>query len=164
MAHVLGLDVSTTATKAVLVDEAGTVTGIGSAEYDFEVPQPLWSEQDPRLWSDGAVTAIRAVLAATGVPGSHLAAVGLTGQMHGLVLLDAAGRVLRPAILWNDQRTAHACDEIREAIGREILDGTVSLEELEGRVAGGIEPKPVSGGQERLENLVNRHIWRADRR
>jgi xylulokinase len=121
MRYVLGIDASTTATKAVLVDESGTVAGIGTAEYGFDVPQPLWSEQDPRLWSDGATTAIRSVLASTGVDGAAVAAVGLTGQMHGLVLLDSADRVLRPAILWNDQRTAHACDEIREALGRERL-------------------------------------------
>ena len=121
MRYVLGIDASTTATKAVLVDESGTVAGFGAAEYGFDVPEPLWSEQDPRRWSDGAATAIRSVLASTGVVGDAVAAVGLTGQMHGLVLLDAADRVLRPAILWNDQRTAHACDEIREAIGRERL-------------------------------------------
>ena len=121
MRYVLGIDASTTATKAVLVGESGTVAGIGTAEYDFEVPRPLWSEQDPRLWSDGAATAIRSVLASTGVSVDAVAAIGLTGQMHGLVLLDASNRVLRPAILWNDQRTAHACDEIREALGRERL-------------------------------------------
>jgi xylulokinase len=121
MAFVLGIDVSTTATKAVLIDESGAVLGTGVAEYGYEVPQPLWSEQDPALWWDGAVAAIGSVLASTGVPGSEVAAIGLTGQMHGLVLLDAADRVLRPAILWNDQRTAHACDEIRETIGADRL-------------------------------------------
>ena len=121
MRYVLGIDASTTATKAVLVDEAGNVAGIGTAEYGFEMPQPLWSEQDPRLWSDGATSAIRSVLASSGAAGSDVAAIGLTGQMHGLVLLDAGDRVLRPAILWNDQRTAQACEEIREALGRERL-------------------------------------------
>lgn len=121
MSHVIGIDASTTATKAVLVDDSGRVAGIGTAEYGFEVPQPLWSEQDPRLWSDGAVTAIRSVLGSTGTSGEDVAAIGLTGQMHGLVLLDTADRVLRPAILWNDQRTARACDEIREAVGAERL-------------------------------------------
>jgi xylulokinase len=121
MAHVLGVDTSTTATKAVLVDEAGAVTGIGSAEYGFDAPQPLWSEQEPALWWDGTVGAIRSVLRSTDVDPASIAAVGLTGQMHGLVLLDAADRVLRPAILWNDQRTAHACEEIREAVGFERL-------------------------------------------
>src|SRR5262245_24378411 len=121
MTYVLGIDTSTTATKAVLVDEAGAVAGIGVSEYGFEVPQPLWSEQDPHLWADGTVNAIRAVLASTGVRGDEVAAIGLTGQMHGLVLIDEADRVLRPAILWNDQRTAHACDELREALGLERL-------------------------------------------
>jgi len=121
MGFVLGIDSSTTATKTVLIDESGAVLGTGVAEYGYEVPQPLWSEQDPALWWDGAVAAIRSVLASTAVPASEVAAIGLTGQMHGLVLLDAADHVLRPAILWNDQRTAHACDEIRETIGAERL-------------------------------------------
>jgi xylulokinase len=121
MSLVLGIDVSTTATKAVLVNQAGDVVASGTAEYGFEVPNPLWTEQDPALWSAGAVTAVSAALAAGCVKGSDVEAIGLTGQMHGLVLLDAADRVLRPAILWNDQRTAHACDEIREAVGPERL-------------------------------------------
>src|SRR6185436_5531197 len=121
MSHVLGIDTSTTATKAVLVDEAGAVIAIGSAAYGFDSPQPLWTEQEPALWWDGAVAAIRSVLGSTSVGPASIAAIGLTGQMHGLVLLDAADRVLRPAILWNDQRTAHACEEIREAVGPERL-------------------------------------------
>jgi xylulokinase len=119
--YVIGIDASTTATKAVLIDEAGAVRGVGVTEYGYEVPQPLWSEQSPELWWDGAVASIRAVLASTGVSGADVAAIGLTGQMHGLVLLDAADRVLRPAILWNDQRTAAECDAIRAAIGPERL-------------------------------------------
>jgi xylulokinase len=121
VAYVVGIDASTTATKAVLVDEAGTVVGIGSSAYGYDIPQPGWTEQSAELWWDGAVVAIREVLASTGVAGEEVAAVGLTGQMHGLVLLDDADRVLRPAILWNDQRTARACDEIREAVGPERL-------------------------------------------
>ena len=121
MGLVLGIDVSTTATKAVLIDEAGAVIGVASAEYPFETPRPLWSEQDPALWWDGAVSAISGVLAAAGRSGADIAAVGLTGQMHGLVLLDASDRVLRPAILWNDQRTAAECDAIRAAVGPERL-------------------------------------------
>jgi xylulokinase len=119
--HVLGIDVSTTATKAVLIDEAGAVVGIGLAEYPVENPRPLWSEQDPELWWDGAIGAIRSVLGSSGVNGQDVVGIGLTGQMHGLVLLDASDAVLRPAILWNDQRTAAECDEIRAAIGRERL-------------------------------------------
>lgn len=121
MSHVLGIDVSTTATKAVLVDELGAVAGIGASQYDFEVPRPLWSEQDPALWWTGAQAAIRGALDAAGVDGGAVRAVGLTGQMHGAVLLDAADRVLRPAILWNDQRTAAECDLIRDVVGPERL-------------------------------------------
>jgi xylulokinase len=119
--HILGIDVSTTATKAVLIDAAGAVVGVGTSEYGFSVPQPLWSEQDPRLWWDGAVDAIRSVLGSTGVAGADIEAIGLTGQMHGAVLLDDAGEVLRPAILWNDQRTGAECDAIRRALGPDRL-------------------------------------------
>ena len=135
MGLVLGIDVSTTAKKAVLVDEAGTVRGIGIAEYGFVVPRPLWSEQAPGLWWDGAITAIRAVLAASGVHGSDISAIGLTGQMHGAVLLDRAGEVLRPAILWNDQRTGAECDVIRRAVGAERLVSITGNDALTGFTA-----------------------------
>ena len=135
MSHVLGLDVSTTATKAVLVDGSGAVVGIGVAEYPFDVPQPLWSEQDPALWWTGTVAAIRSVLASTGIPGSAVDAIGLAGQMHGAVLLDAADRVLRPAILWNDQRTAAECDAIRAAVGPERLIAITGNDALTGFTA-----------------------------
>ncbi len=117
MSVVLGIDISTTATKAILVDDAGLVVGIASSEYGFDQPQPLWSEQDPHLWWSGAIDAIHRALVAAGLAGDDVAAVGLTGQMHGLVLLDATGEVIRPAILWNDQRTAAECDAIRAALG-----------------------------------------------
>ncbi len=135
MTHVIGIDSSTTATKAVLIDEAGAVVGIGVAEYDYSVPRPLWSEQDPTLWWDGTVAAIRSVLATTGVAGEDVVAIGLTGQMHGAVLLDSAGEVLRPAILWNDQRTGEACDEIRRAIGAERLIAITGNDALPGFTA-----------------------------
>jgi len=133
--HVLGIDVSTTATKAVLIDEAGAVTGIGVAEYPFSAPRPLWSEQEPSLWWDGTRTAVRSVLASTGVTGDSVVAVGLTGQMHGAVLLDGEGDVLRPAILWNDQRTAAECDLIREAVGPERLIAVTGNDALTGFTA-----------------------------
>jgi xylulokinase len=117
MACVLGIDVSTTATKAVVVDQRGAVLGVASAEYGYDVPQPTWSEQQPELWWTAARQAIPQALAAAGIDGTAVAAVGLTGQMHGAVLLDAAGRSVRPAILWNDQRTATECDQIRTAVG-----------------------------------------------
>jgi xylulokinase len=135
MAHILGVDVSTTATKAVLVDESGAVVGVGAAEYGYDVPQPLWSEQDPELWWSGAVAAIGSVLASTGVAAEDVTAIGLTGQMHGLTLLDAADRVLRPAILWNDQRTGAECDLIREAVGPSRLISITGNDALTGFTA-----------------------------
>ncbi len=135
MGLVLGIDSSTTATKAVLIDESGAVRGIGVAEYPFAVPRPLWSEQDPGLWWDGTVAAIRSVLASTGVAGADIEAIGLTGQMHGAVLLDEAGDVLRPAILWNDQRTSAECDTIRRSVGPERLISITGNDALTGFTA-----------------------------
>ena len=135
MSYVLGIDVSTTATKAVLIDESGAVVGVGASAYGFSVPRPLWSEQDPELWWDGAVAAIRSVIATTGVPADEVVAIGLTGQMHGAVLLDVAGDVLRPAILWNDQRTATECDAIRDALGPERLIAITGNDALTGFTA-----------------------------
>ena len=121
MSVFLGIDVSTTATKALLTDAAGRVVAVAASEYPYDTPRPLWSEQDPALWWTGATAAIRAVLAQAGLTGADVAAVGLTGQMHGLVLLDEHGQVLRPSILWNDQRTGAQCDDIRARVGKERL-------------------------------------------
>jgi xylulokinase len=121
MSHVVGIDVSTTATKAVLIDEQGKVIAVGSSSYDYDVPRPMWTEQDPHLWWDAAIEALRLMLAGSAIPASDIDAIGLTGQMHGSVLLDAEGEVIRPAILWNDQRTAAECDEIRRRVGRDRL-------------------------------------------
>lgn len=121
VSYVIGIDVSTTATKAVVVDGDGEVVSVGTSEYDYQTPHPLWSEQDPSLWWDGTAAAVRTALERAGIGGDAVAAIGLTGQMHGLVLLDADGEVLRPAILWNDQRTQAACDEIRQRVGLQRL-------------------------------------------
>jgi xylulokinase len=121
MAYFLGIDVSTTATKALLINEAGAVVGVETTQYDFETPRPLWSEQDPALWWDGAIRSIRLLLINHSLAGDDIAGIGLTGQMHGLVLLDEQGMVLRPAILWNDQRAGAECDDIRQRVGRERL-------------------------------------------
>jgi xylulokinase len=115
--YLLGIDVSTTATKALLIDPAGRVVAAATTEYPFETPHPLWSEQDAGLFWDGTVASVRAVLAQSGDAPADIAGVGLTGQMHGLVALDAAGVPLRPCILWNDQRTAAQCEEITRRLG-----------------------------------------------
>ncbi|HEY6567932.1 MAG TPA: FGGY family carbohydrate kinase, partial [Actinomycetota bacterium] len=121
MSVVLGLDVSTTATKAILLEGDGRVRGTATSEYPVDGPRPGWSEQDPERWWIAAVTAIRAVLDSTDTLGEEVDAIGAAGQMHGLVLLDGACEVLRPAILWNDQRTSAECDEIRAAVGADEL-------------------------------------------
>jgi xylulokinase len=113
----LGIDVSTTGAKALLADEAGQVVATATTPLSVSTPKPLWSEQDPQHWWAGVTRSVRAALAEAGADGAAVAAVGLTGQMHGLVLLDGDGHVLRPAILWNDQRTAAQCDAIRERLG-----------------------------------------------
>jgi len=118
MDYFLGIDVSTTATKALLIDSTGQVASVKSTTYTFETPHPLWSEQHPDLWWDGTQKSVRGVIEKSNISPSQIKGVGLTGQMHGLVLLDKAGNVLRPAILWNDQRTQAQCDEIDRRIGR----------------------------------------------
>jgi xylulokinase len=117
----LGIDVSTTGAKALLIDENGAVVASASTALNVSTPRPLWSEQDPHEWWAGTAASIRRVLAEAGATGADVRAVGLTGQMHGLTLLDRENRVLRPAILWNDQRTGAECDEITERIGFDRL-------------------------------------------
>ncbi len=121
MTYVLGLDSSTTATKALIVDAAGQVVATGTAEYSYETPQALWAEQDPNLWWTGTIEAVRRCLESAGVGGESIAAIGVTGQMHGLALVGADDQPVRPAILWNDQRTAAECDEMRRRVGKDRL-------------------------------------------
>jgi xylulokinase len=121
--YLLGIDVSTTAVKALLIDTRGQVKASASVEQEFQTPQPLWVEQDPHHWWQNTIISVRTVLERGGVEAGDgdVVAVGLTGQMHGLVLLDERGNVLRPAILWNDQRTGEECAEITELVGEQNL-------------------------------------------
>jgi xylulokinase len=128
--YFLGIDTSTTASKALLIDTKGKVVAVASSSHTLQTPKPLWSEQNPHEWWEAVSASIRAVLQKAGIGGEGVAAVGLTGQMHGLVLLDDDGNVLRPAILWNDQRTQSQCDEIHQIIGKEKfiqITGNVAL-------------------------------------
>jgi len=117
MRHFLGIDVSTTGSKALLINEQGVVISTAVSPHTLSTPKPLWSEQDPLQWWSATCNSIREVLKNSGVNPEAIAAIGLTGQMHGLVLLDENGEVLRPAILWNDQRTQVQCDEIHQRVG-----------------------------------------------
>lgn len=124
MAYLLGLDISTTGAKALVIDENGQVIASHTTPQPISTPRPLWSEQNPADWWSGMVQSIRAALQEIG-SSEQIAAIGLTGQMHGLVCLDAGGDVLRPAILWNDQRTQAQCDEITATIGpRRLIELT----------------------------------------
>ncbi|HOX05232.1 MAG TPA: xylulokinase [Planctomycetota bacterium] len=115
--YLLGLDVGTSGTKALLIDGAGRVKATANVEYPMFTPRPLWAEQKPEDWWKASAAAIRAVLKKARAKGSDVAGVGLTGQMHGLVLLDKSGKVLRPCIMWNDQRTAKQCAAITKKVG-----------------------------------------------
>ncbi len=128
--YFLGIDTSTTSSKALIMDEQGNVLAVASSPHTLHTPKPLWSEQNPQEWWEAVAASIRSALQRADVRGDEIAAVGLTGQMHGLVLLDSEGRVLRPAILWNDQRTQSQCDEIHQRIGKETfihITGNVAL-------------------------------------
>jgi xylulokinase len=125
MTYFIGIDSSTTATKALLMDREGAVVGVASSGYLYETPRPLWSQQEPDLWWEATAKSIQQLLAKTGTKPDAVKGIGLTGQMHGLVLLDGKGEVLRPAILWNDQRTGAECDEMRAKLGkRRLIDIT----------------------------------------
>ena len=117
MSLLIGLDIGTSGAKALLCDADGRVLATATAEYPLHTPQPLWSEQDPADWWRGARQALREVVARAGGDAARIAGLGLTGQMHGAVFLDAEGQVIRPALLWNDQRTAAECEEITARVG-----------------------------------------------
>lgn len=119
--HLIGIDVGTSSTKAVLINETGDVIATAAPEYEFRTPKPLWAESDPADWWTATLKAIPAVLEEAGIGGTDVAGIGLTGQMHGLVMLDAAGAVIRPCIMWNDQRTAAECRELTTRIGAETV-------------------------------------------
>jgi len=118
---ILGIDISTTSAKAILIDFQGNVISTASTSLSLLTPRPLWSEQNPFEWWFGVKKSIKQVISNVGVHGEDIVSVGLTGQMHGLVLVNQKGAVLRPAILWNDQRTALQCDEIRNLLGKNNL-------------------------------------------
>jgi xylulokinase len=110
---IVGLDIGTSSVKGLALTPDGEIVARAEAAYPLSTPQPGWSEQDPEAWWNATQDVLAALPAPTGI--------GLSGQMHGLVVLDDADRVLRPAILWNDQRTAAECAEIEQRLGLEAL-------------------------------------------
>ena len=120
--HCLGIDVGTGGTRAVLIDGAGQIVASETIEHiPFASPQTGWAEQDPDDWWRASVAAIRAVLSHHNVTPDSIAAIGLSGQMHGAVLLDADDKLLRPSIIWCDQRSEVQCQQLTEQIGASRL-------------------------------------------
>ena len=136
MSVTLGIDIGTSGTKTLAVRDSGEILASASAEYPCSYPRPGWSEQDPALWWDATVSTIREVMAKAALKPEEIAGIGLSGQMHGSVLLDKQREVVRPALLWNDQRTGAECEEIElKAGGREALVRMVANRALTGFTA-----------------------------
>lgn len=136
MKYLIGIDVGTSGTKAVLFDTEGTVINSCTEEYPLIQPKVGWAEQDPHDWWNAVKKALTAITA--GVDKNDIAGLGLTGQMHGLVMLDDAGEVLTNAIIWCDGRTTEECREIERIIGKERLIEITANPALEGFTAGKI--------------------------
>lgn len=138
MAYLIGIDIGTSGTKTILVDEAGAVRARATEEYPLYSPKPQWSEQDPGDWWRATCATVRGVLQKSGIDPREVQGIGLSGQMHGSVFLDENDQVLRPAILWNDQRTQAECDWITETVGRDRVVELISNPVLTGFTAGKI--------------------------
>jgi len=121
MPYLIGVDVCTTGAKTILVDHKGKLVARVTVEYPLYSPQPGWSEQEPEDWWQATVESLRRVITESGVKADRIVGLGLSGQMHGSVFLDAAGQVIRRALLWNDQRTAAQCAWITEKVGRKTI-------------------------------------------
>ena len=117
MRYLIGIDIGTTGAKCLLMDEKGRTHATDFQEYPLHLPKPGWAEQDPEDWWAATKAGLRALLEKSRVSPSHIAGMSLSGQMHGLVCLDADGKPLRNAILWCDQRTTAQCREIEQAVG-----------------------------------------------
>src|SRR5690606_32551808 len=118
LALLLGIDVGTGGTRALAIDATGRIVASATNEHaPFASPRTGWAEQDPHDWWRAAREAIRRVLASPGVSADAITAIGFSGQMHGSTLLDAKGEVVRPALLWCDQRTHEQCAQITDRIG-----------------------------------------------
>jgi len=124
----LGIDVGTGGSRALLVDERGAVrAGFTAAHEEMKMERPQWAEQRPENWWDAVVAAIRGVLAQSGIKGTDVKGIGLSGQMHGLVILDDADQVIRPSLIWCDQRSQQQVDFVNASVGREkVLEYTAN--------------------------------------
>lgn len=132
----LGIDIGTSGTKTLAIDEGGIILASATAEYPIFHPKPGWSEQNPHDWWSATVATIKQILKRSGIKRTDVKGIGLSGQMHGSVFLNKSGEVIRPTLLWNDQRTAAECAEIEQrAGGRKKLIEQVSNPALTGFTA-----------------------------
>ncbi len=138
MRYVLGVDLGTSGTKTVLFDENGIAAASASREYPMDQPYNGWAEQDPDDWWRAARDTIREILDKSGVKAADICGLGISGQMHGLVMTDDAGAALRKAILWCDGRTGEECRELTERVGKERLIAISANPALTGFTAGKI--------------------------
>ncbi len=138
MPYLIGVDIGTSGTKTILIDVAGRVLAHALQEYPLFTPKPLWSEQNPQDWWTATCATIKSVIEKSGVDVREIKGVGLSGQMHGSVFLDDNDDVLRPALLWNDQRTQAECDWITNTVGRDKIVDLISNPVLTGFTAGKI--------------------------
>ena len=121
MQYLIGIDLGTSGTKTVLFDTKGNVMANATIEYPMYQPQNGWAEQDPQDWWNAAAQTIRLVIEKSGVDAADIKGIGISCQMHGLVMLDENGQVLRRSIIWCDQRTAKECEELTARVGKERL-------------------------------------------
>lgn len=130
MDYYLGLDIGTSGTKSLIMDARAHVLATATVEHPIHAPKPGWSEQNPADWWASACKATQQVIQAADIDGKKVKGIGLSGQMHGLVLLDADGEVIRPSLIWNDQRTGKQAADIEAAVG-----GRKNLIKLTGNMA-----------------------------
>ena len=121
MNYLIGIDLGTSGTKTVLFDEAGKAIASASVEYPLHQPKNGWGEQDPADWWNACVSTLRSVLAKSGIVAADIKGIGISGQMHGLVMMDDAGEVIRNSIIWCDNRNTRECDELTELVGAKRL-------------------------------------------
>lgn len=138
MPYLIGIDIGTSGTKTILIDETGRVIARALAEYPLYSPKPQWSEQDPGDWWRATIATVSRVLEISKIDPKEVKGIGLSGQMHGSVFLDKDGKVLRRALLWNDQRTQTECDWITATVGQERIVQLISNPVLTGFTVGKI--------------------------
>jgi xylulokinase len=135
MSYFLGIDLGTSAVKCILVGEDGAVKASHSIEYPLDQPHPGWAEQRPEDWWQGTALCVKQLMEQSGITASSVKGIGLSGQMHGSVFLDEQLKVIRPALLWCDQRTGAQCEAIEQAIGAKRLGELTGNKALTGFTA-----------------------------